>query len=80
MSLLFRYVFASHARLLLLTLSVGVGLYLLTELVERVDTFVEAGTGLAVVAQYYAARLPAIIAQILPAVFLLASVLSLIHI
>lgn len=77
MSLLFRYVFGSHARLLLLTLSVGVGLYLLTELVERVDTFVEAGTGLAVVAQYYAARLPSIIAQILPAVFLLASVITL---
>ena len=27
MSLLFRYVFSSHARLLLLTLGVGVGLY-----------------------------------------------------
>lgn len=77
MSLLFRYVFSSHARLLLLTLSVGVGLYLLTELVERVDTFVEADTGLWIVVQYYAARLPAIIAQILPAVFLLASVITL---
>lgn len=77
MSLLFRYVFASHARLLLLTLSVGVGLYLLTELVERVDTFVEAGAGLPVVVRYYAARLPSIIAQILPAVFLLASVIVL---
>ncbi|MCH5276411.1 MAG: LptF/LptG family permease [Desulfovibrionaceae bacterium] len=77
MTLLFRYVFLSHARLLLLTLSVGVGLYLLTELVENVDTFVEAETGLWVICQYYAARLPSIIAQILPAVFLLASVISL---
>lgn len=77
MSLLFRYVFASHARLLLLTLGVGVGLYLLTEIVERADTFVEAGSGFGVVIRYYGARLPSIVAQILPAVFLLASVIVL---
>lgn len=77
MKLLFRYVFLHHARLLLLTLCVGIGLYLLTEIIERVDTFVEADTSFSTVAQYYAARLPSILAQILPAVFLLASVVTL---
>lgn len=77
MKLLFRYVFLHHTRLLLLTLSVGIGLYLLTEIVERVDTFVEADSSFSLVAQYYIARLPSIIAQILPAVFLLASVVTL---
>lgn len=77
MTLLFRYVFLSHARLLLLTLSVGMGLYLLVDLMERVDIFTAADTGLWLVLQYYAARLPSIIAQILSAVFLLASVITL---
>ncbi len=77
MKLLFRYVFAGHARLLLLTLAVGSGLYLLTELVERIDVFVEAGSGLWIIARYFGARLPSIVGQILPAVFLLASVITL---
>lgn len=77
MSLLFRYVFSSHARLMLLILSAGVSLYVLTELVDRIDTFLEADSGLWIMLQYFGARLPGIVAQILPAVFLLASVITL---
>ena len=43
MSLLFRYIFGKHARLLLLIMCLGLGLYLLTELVERVDIFIDNG-------------------------------------
>ena len=77
MSLLFRYIFRRHARLLLLIMGLGVGLYLLTDIVERVDIFIEAGSGLGLILQYFGVRLPSIIAQILPAVFLLATVVTL---
>ena len=77
MSLLFRYIFLRHARLLLLIMGLGVGIYLLTDIVERVDVFIEAGSGLGLVLQYFGVRLPSIIAQILPAVFLLATVVTL---
>ncbi len=76
MSLLFRYVFMRQARLLLLIMGLDIGLYLLTELVERVDIFMDAGADAWLVVQYFAARMPGIISQILPAVFLLATVVT----
>ncbi|WP_298068606.1 LptF/LptG family permease [uncultured Mailhella sp.] len=77
MSLLSRYIFQRHARMLLLIMSLGVGLYLLTELVEKVDIFIDNGAGLWLIIQYFGCRLPSMIAQILPAVFLLATVITL---
>lgn len=77
MSLLFRYIFQRHARLLLLIMCLGLGLYLLTEIVERVDTFMDNGAGIDLVVKYFGCRLPGIVAQILPAVFLLATVVTL---
>ena len=43
MKLLFRYLVRNNAFILLPTLGVGIGLYLLTDLFERLDNFVEAG-------------------------------------
>ena len=77
MSLLARYLFLRHARLLLLIMCLGLGLYLLTEIVERVDIFIDNGAGMGLVLKYFACRLPGIVAQILPAVFLLATVVVL---
>ncbi|MBQ4615570.1 MAG: LptF/LptG family permease [Mailhella sp.] len=77
MSLLFRYIFQRLARLLLLIMCLGLGLYLLTEIVERVDIFIDNGAGMGLVLKYFACRLPGIVAQILPAVFLLATVVAL---
>ena len=77
MSLLFRYIFLRHARLLLLIMCLGLGLYLLTEIVERVDTFIDNGAGFDLVLKYFGCRIPGIVAQILPAVFLLATVVTL---
>lgn len=77
MTLLFRYLFLRHARLLFLTLALGGGMFLLTDMVERLDVLLDAGVGVSLMLVYYAARLPGIIAQILPAVFLLASVILL---
>ncbi len=77
MSLLSRYIFQRHARLLLLIMCLGLGLYLLTEIVERLDIFIDNGAGMGLVLKYFACRLPGIVAQILPAVFLLATVVVL---
>lgn len=77
MSLLFRYLFRRHARLLLLTLALGGGMFMLTDMVERLDILLDAGASPLLMLLYYVARLPGIIAQILPAVFLLASVILL---
>ena len=77
MSLLFRYIFLRHARLLMLIMGLGMGLYLLTDIVERVDIFIDAGSGIGLILQYFGVRLPSIMAQILPAVFLLATVVTL---
>lgn len=77
MSLLARYIFQRHARLLLLIMCLGLGLYLLTEIVERLDIFIDNGAGMDLVLKYFACRLPGIVAQILPAVFLLATVVVL---
>lgn len=77
MSLLSRYIFQRHARLLLLIMSLGLGLYLLTEIVERLDIFIDNDAGIGLALKYFACRLPGIVAQILPAVFLLATVVTL---
>ena len=77
MSLLARYIFQRHARLLMLIMCLGLGLYLLTEIVERLDIFIDNGAGLDLVLKYFGCRLPGIVAQILPAVFLLATVVVL---
>ena len=77
MSLLFRYLFQRHARLLMLIMCLGLGLYLLTEIVERLDIFIDNEAGMDLVLKYFACRLPGIVAQILPAVFLLATVVVL---
>lgn len=77
MSLLFRYMFKNNCRLLLLTMALGVGLYLLVEVVDKADVFVETGSGFSVAALYFLVRMPFIISQILPAVFLLATVMQL---
>ena len=39
MSLLFRYLTKNNAMILLPTLAVGIGLYVLTDLFERLDNF-----------------------------------------
>ena len=49
MSLLFRYLTKNNAMILLPTLAVGIGLYVLTDLFERLDNFIEAGLSVGMV-------------------------------
>lgn len=77
MTLLQRYLLKQNLFLLLLVLTAGTAIYLLTDLIERMDKFMDAGLGLSDMLLYCLLKAPAIISQILPAVFLLAMVLQL---
>ena len=77
MSLLFRYLARDNALLLLPTLAVGIGLYLLTDLFERLDNFIEAEVPLRMVLTYFLVKTPLVISQILPVIFLLSTVIQL---
>lgn len=77
MKLLYRYMFRTNALLLLLTLTMGAALYLLTDAVERADIFLGADTGIGLAVTFFLAKIPGIISQILPAVFFLSCVVQL---
>lgn len=77
MSLLFRYVVRGNILLMLPTLGVGMGLYILTDLFERLENFIEAGLSFGMVAMYFAVKMPLVISQILPVIFLLSTVIQL---
>ncbi len=77
MSLLFRYLFRNNLMLILPTLAIGTGLYILSDLFDRLDDFLEAGVEFRIAAWYFVAKTPLIISQILPAVFLLATLAQL---
>lgn len=77
MSLLFRYVIRGNILLMLPTLAVGMGLYILTDLFERLENFIEAGLTFSMVAMYFVVKMPLVISQILPVIFLLSTVIQL---
>lgn len=76
MSLLTRYLIRQNSFLLFSVLFLGIGLYLLTDIFERIDDFIEAGLGIGTILGYFAIKIPMIISQILPAVFLLAGIVQ----
>lgn len=71
------YLFRQNLFLLLTTLAAGAALYIMADLFDRLDDFLEAGLGLGTVMTYFAAKLPLIISQIMPAVFLVSVVIQL---
>ncbi len=77
MTLLHRYMVRQNLFLLLLVLVAGTAIYLLTDIIERMDVFLDAGLGFKEILLYCLLKTPTIISQILPAVFLLAMVLQL---
>jgi len=58
-------------------LGIGVGLYLLSDVFDRLDDFLEAGLGAGTVITYFLVKIPLIVSQILPAVFLVSMVIQL---
>ena len=77
MSILSKYMVKNHSYFLLITLGIGVGIFVIIDLIERADYFLAIEGGASFIIPFYFAKLPGIISQILPAVFLLASVILL---
>jgi len=71
------YLFRQNLFLLVTTLAAGAALYIMADLFDRLDDFLEAGLGLGTVLTYFAAKLPMIVSQIMPAVFLVSMVIQL---
>lgn len=76
MSLLTRYLLRNNLFLVFSILLIGTGLYVLTDLFERLDYFLDAPIGLAGILWFYSLKLPFIAGQILPAVFLIAVIVQ----
>lgn len=62
---------------ILICLAGGTSIYLLSDLFDRLDDFVDAGLGLSAMLYYFAIKIPVIFSQILPAVFLLSVIIQL---
>ncbi|MGE4299337.1 MAG: LptF/LptG family permease [Desulfovibrionaceae bacterium] len=77
MKRLSRYLLKQNCFYMFACLGVGVGIYLLSDLFDRLDDFLEAGLGAAVIAEYFIVKTPLMISQLMPAVFLLSCVLQL---
>lgn len=71
------YLFRQTTYLLMITLLIGGGVYLMTELFDSMDNFIEAGTKLKYIILYFVVKLPFILGQILPAAFLLSVIIQL---
>jgi lipopolysaccharide export system permease protein len=72
-----RYILREFLLFLLLGMSTFVGLYLVVDLFEKIDVFVDHQAQASHILAYYANSLPLIIIQVLPVAMLLASILSL---
>jgi lipopolysaccharide export system permease protein len=77
MSLLFRVLVRGNTFILLPALMAGTGIYILTDLFERMDNFISADLGAGMVIMYFVYKTPLIVSQILPVVFLLSTVIQL---
>ncbi len=71
------YVLKQNLFLMCVTLGVGTGIYLLSDLFDRLDDFIEAGLGAGTILRYFIVKMPMIFSQILPAVFLISMIIQL---
>lgn len=76
MSALGAYVVRQNLFLMATCLGAGTFIYLLSDLSDRLEHFLDAGLGVRQILTYFAVKMPLIFAQIFPAVFLLAVVLQ----
>lgn len=71
------YLVRQNVFLMLTCLGAGVFIYMLTDLSDRLEAFLDAGLGARQILTYFMVKMPLIFSQILPAVFLLAVVIQL---
>lgn len=77
MKLLTKYMIKSHTRLLFMTLAIGVCIFILIDLIEKADIFMGSRKPLLYALEYYCLKMPFIVSQTLPSIFLLSSVIFL---
>lgn len=77
MKILSKYLLKQNVFLMFLCLGASTVLYILTDLFDRLDDFVEAGVGFSSIITYFVSKTPLMISQTMPVVFLLAVVLQL---
>lgn len=70
------YLVRQNLFLMATCLGAGVFIYLLTDLADRLEHFLDAGLGARQILTYFVVKMPLIFSQILPAVFLLAVVIQ----
>ncbi len=70
------YLVRQNLFLMATCLGAGVFIYLLTDLADRLEHFLDAGLGARQILTYFLVKMPLIFSQILPAVFLLAVVIQ----
>lgn len=72
-----RYLLREFLLYLLLGLSTFIGIYVVVDLFEKIDVFIDHRAGAGLVLAYFANKLPLILIQVLPVAMLLGAVLSL---
>ncbi len=77
MKLLTKYIIKNHTRLIFMTLAIGICIFILIDLIEKADIFMASRKPLMYALQYYFLKLPFIVSQTLPSIFLLSSVIFL---
>ncbi len=76
LSILNKYLLKQNLLLMLIIIFSGISLYLIVDFVTRISAIVESGIGLATAAKYFAYKIPLIISQIMPAIFMLAVIVQ----
>jgi lipopolysaccharide export system permease protein len=72
-----RYLIRQNLYLMAICLTVGTSLYLLSDIFDRLDDFIRAELGAQTILFYFIVKIPLIVSQLMPAVFLLAMVVQL---
>jgi len=76
MGVLSRYLIRQNLYLMGICLAVGTCIYLLSDIFDRLDDFIRAGLGAETILLYFVVKVPMIVSQLMPAIFLLAMVLQ----
>lgn len=72
-----RYLIRQNIYLMSICLAVGTCIYLLSDVFDRLDDFIRAGLGVETILFYFFVKVPLIVSQLMPAIFLIAMVIQL---
>ncbi|MCA1743708.1 MAG: LptF/LptG family permease [Desulfovibrionales bacterium] len=76
LTILNKYLLRQNIYLILIILFSGIAIYLIVDFLTRMNAIVESGVGLAIAARYFAFKIPLIVTQLMPAIFMLAVIIQ----